>query len=116
MMKDLRIFNGDTFYFADGSPAEVEGIDLLAQQAALAAKIPKGSFVYDRSMGAFSYTPDTERPNFKETAEARLRESLVGTGGSFSVLSYSESEGEISLNVQISDGYSITEREVRING
>ena len=51
-MVDARIMGGDLATAATGDVETIGGADALFQRALLCMTVPKGSFVYDRSLGA----------------------------------------------------------------
>ena len=115
-MKDARISGGDIVYGEDGSPELVEGIDLLSQQAEFAARIPKGSFIYDRELGAFGDLPNDSDPDRDRKYEAMMREAMIKTEGKLEVDSTARVSGVMTMTLTLSDMTDSIQREVSLIG
>jgi len=71
-MVDVKIKNGDVVTDSTGCPVYVEGLDALFQRAVLRMTPPRGSFIYNRELGAERCGEDCAR------TELLLAEALAG--------------------------------------
>lgn len=75
-MRDIKLKNGDILTDSCGNPIVLEGVDARLQSAELISGIEKGSFVYNRELGAdlSCGTADEGR------LELAINEALAGYG------------------------------------
>ena len=105
-MIDVKITNGDVETDSAGSAKRISGRDVLFQRARLCMTVPKGSFVYDRELGA-------QRGVTAAQTELLLGEALVKYPGTLvHVLGMTDGVARVSVGI---DGESGTE-EVRSYG
>ena len=106
-MVDAKLSGGDLIADSAGNALDICGADALFQRALICVGVPRGSFIYDRSLGARRSGSDLQR------TELLLNEALADhPNTSARVL---DSAGE-TLMLQITiNGESRTE-EVRYNG
>ena len=60
-MVDAMIKNGCLVAAPTGDLAQVDGADALFQRSVIARTVPKGSFIYNRELGAGEYPENEEK-------------------------------------------------------
>lgn len=115
-MTDIKIQSGDTVIEDNGIPQMIEGIQLAVQQARLAAKIPKGSFVYDRGMGICTENIDYTDEKALGVLEMSLNECLVDAGVGVRVNSAETRDGKTYAEITVYGKYENLNTEVIIDG
>ena len=93
-MVDARLKNGDLAADSAGNVETISGIDALFQRALICLKVPLGSFIYDRELGAPHSDSDAQR------AELMLGEALAEyPSTSVKVLSVTGGNARLEINV-----------------
>lgn len=113
---DIKIENRDIKLKTNSEAVRISGIEQALQQSELALRIPRGSFVYDRNLGAvgndFSFTAD----NAASRLEARLNECLVHTDCYINVQYVEENDNsEVVVGIEVNDGKSMILTEVIVS-
>ena len=108
LYKDIAVGNG-------GIPLTVEGEEELEQKINIALSAVKGSFIYDRSLGALSsgFTLDEEG---RTSLESLINEALVNCSCSVKVKRYVDLENSVKVVLDVFDGFRTFETEVYIDG
>ncbi len=109
---DTKIELGDFIVRMNGFAETVDGEEQIKQQIYFAANIPKDSFIYDRSMGAFSGNIDTNSKNAERTAETLINEGLIKTGIKVNVKKIEKRIGQTAVMLTADDGFKIIDTEV----
>ena len=109
---DTKIELGDYVVRMNGYAETVEGEEQMLQQIYFAVNIPKGSFIYDRTIGAFSKSIDINSKNAERTAEMLINEGLVNTGITVSVNEIERRIGQTALTLTADNGFKSIETEV----
>lgn len=110
-MIDAKLKKGDLLRSAAGQVETVSERDALFQRAMIRMGARRGSFVYDRSLGA-RHEFDAADAYAKEKAELVLNEALAGLGNTYvQVRNLGDSIG-VTITI---DGES-REEEVRLYG
>ena len=112
---DIKIENNDIALYKNGSPKLVSGINLAVQQVNLAFKIPFGSFIYDRRMGAFNEM-DFSEINIEKKLESFINEALIHTDICVTVNYIARNSQNTVIGLSVDTGYENTETEVMVNG
>ncbi len=116
-MTDIKIENGDIVLNPNSSAVTVSGISGAVQQAQLAVKIPRTSFIYDRSMGAFEPGFNTSEDGAEGKIEARINECIINSDVYVKVLYLAlNGSDEVLLGLEVSDGKESVFTEVVLNG
>ena len=111
---DVRLGNGDVYLNAEGKTEYLCAADEAAQRALIAASVTKGSFRYDRSLGA-DYAAVGDTAMLTEKLDMLIREAAAGVGGAeVTVTGFDAERGIASLRVTHA-GETIT-TEVDIHG
>lgn len=78
-MIDAKIKNGDVAVDAAGRIARIGDIDARFQRAMICMTVPKGSFVYDRELGALNSVslPDAKTELLLNEALAKYEDAAV---------------------------------------
>lgn len=72
---DIRLYDGDLF-LSEGECEYISGIDEAAQRAMIACTVKKGSFLYDRSLGADTASCDRTRDDYERALQMAFREAI----------------------------------------
>lgn len=74
---DAKIENSDIVLDSIGNYVMIDGFEEIVQQALIAVKVPKGSFVYDKDLGSDCYSYDYLSDNKKlQVFEMLMNEAL----------------------------------------
>ena len=112
---DIKLYNRDIVFGKGGNPVTLTGIDEIIQKIKIALTAPKGSFIYDRNLGAFENGFDPQRDT-PASLEMILNECLIDCGCSVEVLGHRASGNRLYALLKVNDGFKNYEREVLING
>lgn len=74
---DVRISDGDVLLSAAGMTEYLCGVHEAAQRVRIAASVDKGSFIYNRALGA-DYAALDERQPLTESLDMLIREAAAG--------------------------------------
>ncbi len=113
---DIKIDNNDIKLKPNSEAVRLYGIEQALQQAELAIKIPNGSFVYDRSIGAFEDGFDFTEENDESKIESRINECLLHTNCQVDVLYISSRSSNTVVGIEVDDGKSKLFTEVIVDG
>ena len=110
---DILLENGDLALNCDGTPKTVSDMEQHFQQIALAMKIPRGCFVYNRGMGIGEQTL-SER--MSDTVEMLLNENFVSSKIYVKINEISEVQEGRKIDFTVITDSSQNDSEVIING
>lgn len=90
---DIKLLKGDIALTPSGAYTYITALTEALQKAEITAKIPKGSFIYNKTLG-------TQLDGVKDllTAEMLLREALMGSDFEVKVLSFDGNKIEIEVS------------------
>ena len=111
---DTKLELGDFVVKMNGYAETVEDEQQMLQQIYFAANIPRGSFIYDRGIGALSGNIDTNSKNAERTVEMLLNEGLINTGIRVSVNKLEKKIGQAVATITADNGFKSIETEVII--
>ncbi|MCH5299566.1 MAG: hypothetical protein J1E96_07380 [Ruminococcus sp.] len=111
---DTKIGIGDFIVKPNGYVETVEDEQQMLQQINFAANIPKGSFIYDRSIGVFSGNIDINSKNAERTAEMLINEGLINTGVKVIVNKLEKRPGQTAAKLTADNGFKSIDTEVII--
>lgn len=99
---DIELVNGDVNVSISGEYSFVKGIEEALQRAVLCAKIPKGSFIYNKDLGTELGKINIESSLAAKTAEMLISEALMGTDVKVTVISLAKVEsGKCKAELEI---------------
>lgn len=84
---DIKLLNGDIALTPSGGYTYITALQEALQKTEITAKIPKGSFIYNKTLGT-----DLSSVRDPLTAQMLLREALMGSDFQVRVLSIDESK------------------------
>lgn len=113
---DIKIENNDIMLNPNSTAVRLNGMFQAEQQVKLAFKIPKGSFIYDRSIGAFNSIPDFEEKNIESKMEALVNECFIHSDFYANVQYISRNSVGTNVGVMLDDGKEIYFMEVTFSG
>lgn len=109
---DAKIENKDICTDSTGEYVMIEGIDEVIQRAVISLTVPKGSFVYDKSLG--SDFIDFKADDIKQ-AEMIINESLANMGNVYvKVKSISRVDNKINMSITVNYNNISVDKEVVI--
>lgn len=111
---DTKIEIGDFIVKQNGYAETVEDEQQMLQQIYFAANIPKGSFIYDRTIGAFSGKIDLNSKNAERTVEMLINEGLIKAGVKVSVNKLEKRIGQTAATITADNGFKSIDTEVII--
>ena len=111
---DTKIEIGDFIIKLNGYAETVEDEQQMLQQIYFAANIPKSSFIYDRTIGAFSGNIEINSKNAERTVEMLINESLIKTGIKVSVNNLEKRPGQTAATITADNGFKSIDTEVII--
>lgn len=115
-MMDTLLVNGDIGVSHNGEYQTVQGINEVLQKLMLCAKIRKGSFIYNKTLGTELAGIDLNSSNALKTAGQLLNEAIVDDYGFVAEAEKIEkSEDKIILLFSVSDGKETRKAEVKIS-
>lgn len=110
---DVKIENYDIVTDNSSAAVMIGGVDEVLQKIRIALTVPRESFAYDRSMGAFS----GEKTDEPAAVESLINEALLGSRYLVEVTdAFFGEDGELVVSLRLSDGIDSTDAEVVING
>lgn len=109
---DTKIELGDYVVKMNGYAETVDDEEQMIQQINFAVNIPKGSFIYDRNIGAFADNIDTDSKNAERTVEMLINEGLIKTGIKVSVNSLEKRIGQTAVSLTADNGFKSIDTEV----
>lgn len=107
-MIDARIKNGDVSTGSGAGFDEIEGADVLFQRALICMTVPKGSFIYDRELGASPLFPGDAAKSELTFSEALAKYENT----SVAVTGITDEAAEVTITI----GGESRETEVRSYG
>ena len=109
---DTKIEIGNFIMKMNGYAETIDEEEQMIQQVYFAVNIPKGSFIYDRTIGAFSDNIDINSKNAERTAEMLINEGLIKAGITVSVNKIERRIGQTALTLTADNGFKSIETEV----
>lgn len=112
---DVRLENGDIRVSDSGSREMIFGLEEAAQRVMLAASVMKGSFIYDRGLGADYSGLSLDDPLLEEKLEMLIREAAAGIADAQVELESFSPAGRIAA-LRVSRGSESMMIEVDLDG
>ena len=113
---DIRLKDGD-LYLDSGAFSYVKGIDEAAQRAMIACTVKKNSFLYDRDLGADTFSLDRTSPDYERALQMALREAVYAVPDiCLSVKAVKKIRNSAIAVLQIEQSGKTRETEVIIDG
>lgn len=108
---DAKIENKDISTDSTGEYVMIDGLEEIIQRAVISLTVPKGSFIYHKSLG--SNSSELKLNNIKQ-AEMIINESLINIGNIYiKVKNITSSGNSIKLSLTINyDGNSVDKEVV----
>lgn len=100
-----------------GNYVYLDGLAELTQRVRIACTVPRGAFVYDRTIGIDLRDLQPERETLRDRLELRVREACVHiTGVQIRVTSVQRAGSSLSAVIAVSDGSQTMTTEVSYSG
>lgn len=110
---DVRIENNDISINSNNEAVMIEGIDRIVQQIKIALSAKKGSFVYDRNMGAGLTEENLLAENGAKTLQTVIYEILINEPDvEVEVKEIEKRQDKIYGKIIVKDKYETRETEV----
>lgn len=79
-MRDIKLMNGDVLMDSCGRPVVLEGSKARLQSAEIISTVEKGSFIYNRELGADIASVDSDSEDADGRMELVINEALARYG------------------------------------
>lgn len=113
---DTLLVNGDICINQSGEYDFVRGVAEVLQKVIISAKIRKGSFIYNKSLGTEIRDIDPEASNACESASLLLNEAIIEDIGYKAVVeNMKKTEKGTWVLISVSDGKETRKAEVKIS-
>ena len=112
---DIRLVDGDISLSDSGSPEMIRGLDEAVQRVRMAASVSRGSFRYDRELGADYGSLSADDPLFEKKLEMLIREACAGIADTEVTLESVDTAAR-AAELRVSRGGASTITEVDLHG